>query len=200
MRPGGNDSGGGSRAGRGSAHALVIPAGDTSDGGFPSALTRGRGRRATASSAAVVLLADRGVAFGPPLGRSHSGGPRLITCQPRFARWGGTTPHTPRVPAYPRRDRVAPNRRTETVRGSRQLPPRLPASDFRLPTVLISLASLGWGDDPPYPPSVGVLARWAGRVSQSTGAVSGSRRSTHQLHLPPTTYHFRLPTSDFRLQ
>src|SRR5690554_3011074 len=163
MRPGGNDSGGGSRAGRGSAHALVIPAGDTSDGGFPSALTRGRGRRATASSAAVVLLADRGVAFGPPLGRSHSGGPRLITCQPRFARWGGgggTTPHTPRVPAYPRRDRVAPNRRTETVRGSRQLPPRLPASDFRLPTVLISLASLGWGTTPHTPR---VSAYWRGR-------------------------------------
>src|SRR5690606_5891018 len=107
MRPGGNDSGGGSRAGRGSAHALVIPAGDTSDGGFPSALTRGRGRRATASSAAVVLLADRGVAFGPPLGRSHSGGPRLITCQPRFARWGGRPPIPPEC------------RRTGVVGGSR---------------------------------------------------------------------------------
>src|SRR5690606_2256521 len=29
---------------------------------------------------------------------------------------------------------------------------RLPTSAFRLPTVLISPASLGWGDDPPIPP------------------------------------------------
>src|SRR5690606_13894714 len=58
-------------------------------------------------------------------------------------------------------------------------------SDFRLPTVLISLASLGWGDDPPYPPSVGVLARWAGRARLRTRTVRGSRR------LPP-----RLPPSD----
>src|SRR5690606_34499539 len=62
---------------------------------------------------------------------------------------------------------------------------RPPTSDFRLPTVLISLASLGWGDDPPYPPSVGVLARWAGRARLRTRAVRGSRR------VPP-----RLPPSD----
>src|SRR5690606_41147387 len=69
-------------------------------------------------------------------------------------------------------------------------------SDFRLPTVLISLASLGWGDDPPYPPSVGVLARWAGRARLRTRTVRGSRRLPPRL--PPSV--FRLPPSAFRLR
>src|SRR5690606_41652067 len=57
-----------------------------------------------------------------------------------------------------------------------------------------SLASLGWRDAPPCPPRVGVLARWAGGVCQSTGVERGSRR------LPPrlTTYHLRLATPSLR--
>src|SRR5690606_23056307 len=55
-----------------------------------------------------------------------------------------------------------------------------------------SLASLGWGDDPPYPPSVGVPASSVGRARQRTRTVRGSRRVA-PYHLPPTTYHSRLP-------
>src|SRR5690606_19730011 len=65
-----------------------------------------------------------------------------------------------------------------------------------------SRASLGWGDDPPCPPRVGVLARWAGGVCQSTGVERGSCRLPPRLttyHLPLATRDFRLPPSDFRL-
>src|SRR5690606_4886172 len=60
----------------------------------------------------------------------------------------------------------------------------------------ISLASLGWGDDPHTPPSVGVPASSAGRARPSTRTVRGSRQVV-AYHLPPTTYH--LPPRDFRL-
>src|SRR5690606_14513126 len=59
-----------------------------------------------------------------------------------------------------------------------------------------SLASLGWGDDPHTPPSVGVPASSAGRARPSTRTVRGSRQVV-AYHLPPTTYHL-LPR-DFRL-
>src|SRR5690606_17654628 len=50
--------------------------------------------------------------------------------------------------------------------------------------------------DPPYPPRVGVLARCAGRARLRTRTVRGSRQLPPRpttYHLPPITYHSRLP-------
>src|SRR5690606_41806954 len=60
---------------------------------------------------------------------------------------------------------------------------RLPPSAFRLPTVLISPASLGWGDDPPIPPEC-----------RHTRVLIGSRESENpERHADRVD--FRLPPS-----
>src|SRR5690606_23056308 len=113
---------------------------------------------------------------------------------PSLRSGGGTTPHTPRVSAYRRRQWVAPVKEPGPFAdrvGS------LPTTYHLPPTTRDSLASLGWGDDPPYPPSVGVPASSVGRARQRTRTVRGSRRVA-SYHLPPTTYHLPLPPPDWR--
>src|SRR5690606_32714047 len=106
--------------------------------------------------------------------------------------WGDDPPYPPSVgvPASCS-GRVSQHRNGTRIASA-------PAASHHLPPATCdSLASLGWGDDPPYPPSVGVPASSVGRARQRTRTVRGSRRVA-PYHLPPTTYHFRLPPPDWR--
>src|SRR5690606_40368639 len=82
---------------------------------------------------------------------------------PSLRSGGGTTPHTPRVSAYRRRQWVAPVKEPGPFADRVGL---LPTTYHLPPTTCACRAALGDREAPPYPPSLCVLAAQVDRASQ----------------------------------